>query len=65
MRRWVSTRPLLGSVLAGLIGFAAFAAISLIAGESVGSSVIGGLFIGIAVGGALALRHLMSRRQMR
>jgi hypothetical protein len=64
-RRFVSSRPLLGSMLAGVASFAVFAAICLMAGESAGASVGGGVFIGVAVGGALALRHLISRHQLR
>jgi hypothetical protein len=62
-RRFVSSRPLLGSALAGLGAFVVFAGICMIAGESPGASAGGGLFIGIAVGGALALRYLLSRNQ--
>jgi hypothetical protein len=65
IRRFVSTRPFLGSALAGLVALATFAAINLAAGESATASVIGGLVVGVAVGGALALRNLLSRRQPR
>ena len=65
IRRFVSTRPLLGSALAGLIALATFAAINLAAGEGAAASAIGGLVVGIAVGGALALRNLLSRSQPR
>lgn len=64
-RRFMTARPLLGSLLAGVGAFALFFAICMIAGEAPGTSLAGGLFLGIAVGGALALAHVMSRRQVR
>jgi hypothetical protein len=64
-RRFMTARPLLGSALAGFAAFALFAGICLIAGENAGDSLAGALFLGIAVGGALALAHLLSRRQVR
>ena len=64
-RRFMTARPLLGSALAGLFAFAVFVAICVIAGEKASASVAGGVFVGIAVGGALALRYLMTRRQVR
>jgi hypothetical protein len=65
MRDLMAKRPLLGSVLAGLVALGVFAGISLAAGERATESLIGGLFVGVAVGGALALAHLFSRRQLR
>jgi hypothetical protein len=64
-RRFMTARPLLGSLLAGLGAFALFVAICLVAGEPAGPSIGGGVFLGIAVGGALALAHVMSRRRVR
>jgi hypothetical protein len=52
-------------MLAGLATFAVFTAICLAAGEGATPSISGGVFIGVAVGGALALRHLISRHQLR
>ena len=60
----MTARPLLGSALAGLGAFALFVAICMAAGEGVGESLAGGLFLGIAVGGALALAHVLSRRRV-
>jgi hypothetical protein len=60
----MAKRPLLGSALAGLVALAVFGGISLAAGESATDSIIGGLFVGVAVGGALALAHQFSRRQL-
>jgi hypothetical protein len=64
-RRFVSARPLLGSALLGLIAFVVFVAICLVAGEAAGDSLAGGLFLGIAVGGSLALANVVSRRRAR
>lgn len=63
MRGLMSARPLLGSTLAGLIALAVFAAINLAAGEGAAASIAGGAVVGIAVGGALALAHVLSRRR--
>jgi hypothetical protein len=61
----MAKRPLLGSALLGLVALAVFTGISLAAGESATESITGGLFVGVAVGGALALAHLFSRRRVR
>jgi hypothetical protein len=65
MRNFVRARPLLGSSLAGFVVFAGFAVICLAAGENAADSLIVGAFLGIAAGGGLALRYLMSRGQAR
>jgi hypothetical protein len=52
-------------MLAGLGSFAVFTSICLAAGEGATASFSGGVFIGVAVGGALALRHLITRHQIR
>lgn len=65
MRDMMRTRPLVGSALAGLAALLVFAAISLAAGEGAASSIAGGAFIGIVVGGSLALAHVLSRRHSR
>jgi hypothetical protein len=62
-RRFVSSRPLLGSALLGLIAFVVFVAICMAAGEGTADSLAGGLFLGVAVGGSLALAHVLHRRQ--
>jgi O-antigen/teichoic acid export membrane protein len=62
MRGLMRARPLLGSTLAGLFAFALFVAINLAAGEDTELSIVGGAVVGIAVGGALALAHMLSRR---
>jgi hypothetical protein len=64
-RRFMTARPLLGSALAGLAAFGVFVAICLAAGEDVAQSVSAGVFLGIAVGGALALANVLSRRRVR
>ena len=64
MRRLVSTRPLLGSLLLGVGALVVFAVINLAAGEGAEASLIGGVVVGIAVAGALLLAHLLSRRPL-
>lgn len=64
-RRFMTDRPLLGSALAGLAAFVLFVGICMIAGEKASLSIAGGVFLGVAVGGALALANVMSRRQAR
>jgi hypothetical protein len=64
-RRFLTARPLLGSALAGLTAFVVFVGICMIAGEKASVSIAGGVFVGVAVGGALGLAHVMSRRQVR
>jgi hypothetical protein len=61
-RRFMTARPLLGSALAGLAAFVVFVGIGMAAGEKVSVSIVSGVFLGVAVGGALALAHVMSRR---
>ena len=61
----MAERPLLGSALAGLTAFVLFSGICVIAGDRAGVSIAAGIFLGVAVGGALALRAVMSRRQAR
>jgi O-antigen/teichoic acid export membrane protein len=61
MRGLMSARPLLGSAFAGLFALAVFVAINLAAGEGAEMSIVGGAVVGIAVGGALALAHVLSR----
>ncbi len=64
MRRFVNTRPLLGSSLLGLAAFVVFAVINLVAGEGAEASLIGGVVVGIAVAGGLGLATLLSRRPL-
>jgi hypothetical protein len=64
-RRFMTARPLLGSALAGLGAFVVFVGICMIAGEKASVSIAGGVFLGVAVGGALALANVMSRRRVR